>query len=430
MKKSIIIIFLALILSFQLISAVEFNMNENFNSGETLIAKFSGNFIQPITKENVFFYKGNILDSNFRIPLEYDVLKIREDFYIYAILLDKSEGNYSVSIENVKYMKGAQISEEKIVKNFSINSQTADFYVKPGVIATSEGFFIQVQNLQENNIVIDVNTELNNSKAREIFIDENSKTASVSLKSGEIKKINFNLGEGESGLRTIELKTENLIYKIPVYIPSGLKGEASQGALSLNFQPSELNFSLPINSITNKTVYLYNSGDKDLKNISLSVSESLFNTTNLSQNFIENLSAHSYVPLELSFFSSEEKNTEGELNAHLNDTIISSSIFLQFLSNYTSLNETYSTTETCAELNGTLYNSETAICDTEPINAKDNVCCLGNVQEIKTTNNTGKIIAAILIIIALAGLIFFYFTKYRKTKSRIDFIKTANLKKV
>ncbi|MDD5012667.1 MAG: hypothetical protein PHQ66_03440 [Candidatus Nanoarchaeia archaeon] len=429
-KKSLTILFV-LILSFQLISAVEINVlaeNKTLSSGETLIAKVSANFIQPITKENVFFYQGSVLDSNFQISLDYDVIKIGDEFYIYAILLNKPEGNYTVTVENARYMKGASISEETIVGEFSIDSQTADFYVKPGVISTSGDFFVEVQNLNENTITVSVDTETNISEARQIFVG-GSKTASVSLKSGEIKKIYFTLGTGESGLRYIGLKTDNLIYEIPVYIPLSLEGGATSDASSFSFEPSELNISLPINSVTKKIVYLYNSGNKNFTNVSLYFSNSISPFVTLSKTSIESLNADSYTFVELSFSSAAEANVDGELNAKIGDTIISSSVYLQFLSNYTSTNESqYSSAKTCAELNGKTFNRGTEKCDKDPIYAKDNVCCLGAVQKIKSSS-TGTIIAVILIVVVIGGLIWFYFAKYRKTKKPINFLKAAQPKK-
>lgn len=432
--KKVVIIFFLLILSFQLVSAIEIDIlkiNATLSSGETLIAKVSANFIQPITKENVFFYQGPVLDANFQVSLEYDVIKIGDDFYIYAVLLDKTEGNYSVAIENARYMKGADISEERIIGNFSIDSQTADFYIKPGVISTSENFFIETQNLNENDITININTETNTSGARQIFID-NAKTSSVSLKSGEIKKINFEFGVGNAGLRTIELKTENLVYEVPVYAPSGSEGaggETGSEASAFSFEPSELNLSFPINSVTKKIVYLYNSGNKNITNISLSFSDSVSPFANLSQTFIESINANSYTSVELSFLSPVEANAEGELNAQIGNAIISSSVYLQFIANYTPSNETqYSSAKTCAELNGNLFERETEKCDKEPIKAKDNWCCLGTVEKIKK-DNTGKIIAGILIAVVIIGLVWFYFAKFRRTKKPINFLKAAQPKK-
>ncbi len=84
MKKLVII----LILLIPLISSLEFEMKTEFDQGETLLAVVSGNFLDQITEDNVFFYKAHV-----RTPMVYDVGKINEDFYIYAMLTEKEQGN-------------------------------------------------------------------------------------------------------------------------------------------------------------------------------------------------------------------------------------------------------------------------------------------------------------------------------------------------
>src|SRR3989344_8001940 len=59
------------ILSISLISAAEINFirtenSSDFNQGETLIAKVSGNFIEQPTSNNVFFYRSHV-----RVPMVY-----------------------------------------------------------------------------------------------------------------------------------------------------------------------------------------------------------------------------------------------------------------------------------------------------------------------------------------------------------------------
>ena len=112
MKHNFFIVFL-LLLFIPLAVAVEIGMNTEFNQGETLIAKISGNFYEAISIENVVFNRGHVRTSI--IPF---VAKINDDFYIYAQLLDKSPNNYSIVLENVKYIQGNKIIEGDISKNF------------------------------------------------------------------------------------------------------------------------------------------------------------------------------------------------------------------------------------------------------------------------------------------------------------------------
>lgn len=454
MKKSILILIISLLFLLPLISAVEFTMDDNFKQGETIIAKVSGNFLTQITKNNIFFYRGHV-----QVPMEYDVANIGGDFYIYVMTIGKTpQDDYSISIQNVKYMKGAEITEENIVKNFSIADETADFSVKPGFITASDDFSLEVQNLLDNSITLNVKTETNNSGGRGIFIG-GAREASITLKSGEIKQIIFSLGAGEPTLQNIELSTfeetittsgensnstfcfpwenctaesnvttqtttKGINYQIPVYISTGVEGTQEE---FFKFEPSEMELSIPTNTSIKRTFYIYNTGDENLENISLTLPESLSSFATLSKDKIENLTAKSNIPIELTFFSSNASEAEGNLKAKIGDTLAYSFISLKFISNYSS-NETDPSTKTCAELSGSVCNTADEKCSETPIYAKDNVCCLGNCEKIKK-GNSGVIIAVIIILVAVAGLVWFYFAKYKKAKKPVDLLKISQGKK-
>lgn len=448
MKKGLWVLIFSVLIFLPMISAVEFDMNSNFRQGETILAHVSGNFLTSITKDNIFFYRGHV-----EIPIEYDVANIDGDYYIYALTTGKNSGDYSISIKNVKYMEGAAVSSDDITKNFTITNETADFSVSPGFVVTSDDFSLAVQNLADNPLTIDVKTQINNSGGRNIFISpENITETSVTLKSGETKQIDFSLGAGEPTFQTIMLTESNsgssnqnqticffwencsgnseingaLIYEIPVYVDSSSETE-SQSA-GLRFEPSEFTTSLQTNSQATRTFYLYNNGDTEIKNISLSLSDSLISFANLSQTNIENLSANSHIPIKVSFFSSNEKEVSGNLNATAENFSASSFIYLNFLSNYTSSNETQpAASETCSELNGIVCN-ESQKCDTTPVYAKDNICCLTNCQQVPE-NNSGRIIAIVILSLITILLIWFYFAKYRKAKRPVDLMKIAKGKK-
>src|SRR3990167_3111664 len=98
MKREIAI--LLILFLFPVASAVQVDTKSEFSQGETLLAKISGNFINPLTKENIFFYRGHV-----RTPTIYEISKTNNDYYLYAQLLGKASGNYSLAIENTRYMK-------------------------------------------------------------------------------------------------------------------------------------------------------------------------------------------------------------------------------------------------------------------------------------------------------------------------------------
>ncbi|MEJ2268030.1 MAG: hypothetical protein P8X70_03070 [Nanoarchaeota archaeon] len=312
MKKSALFISIFLILFFlPMMSSIELEIKSNFSQGETLLAKISGNFLQPLLKENVFFYR----DGHVRIPLEYNIEKIQDEYYIYALLLNKNPyNNYSIVIKDIEYMKGNQISEEKISKTFSIIEKTADFSINPGVISTNNDFSVEVQNLNENKITIKINEKQKQQETPES--QENSEESNegfnffgtgeailntpqdYTLKSGEIKEIYFNIDNiQQSTFQIIEFKTDNFEYELPVYIKT--EDEIIQQSKSFLFKPSELNISVPTNSASKRIIYLENTGKQDLENISLSISESLQNYTNLSIKNIEDLEKNSSIRIGL-----------------------------------------------------------------------------------------------------------------------------------
>jgi len=409
LKKILIFISIAILFAVSLISAVEFDMKENFNQGETLMARISGNFLQPILQENIFLYRGHV-----RIPLEPYVTNIGGDYYIYSQLLGKATNNYSLSIENVKYMKGADISDEAITKNFSISNITADFLIKPGFIKTNEDFFIEVQNLQDYKITIDSDVE---------------GSESTLLKSGQIKKIYFQ-AEKVSDSKTIKLSTNNLSYEIPILVSF----EIILKERNLRFQPLEFEISLSTDSDTNRIVYLYNIGDEVLENISLYVSDSLSSYISLSKDNIKQLNKNENSRIEIYINSSDkEENPEGYLVAKTEN--ISAYVFLSlnFIKDFQPSNESeppLTISQTCEELGGEICTNEKK-CDEEGVYAKDGVCCLGKCTWPKNRfeDSAGKIIGWTMVIVMVGFVVWFFAKKYRGAKRPFNLLKIARGKK-
>src|SRR3990167_2662125 len=101
MKKTLLILLFLSLIIIPTLSAVELKFTKNsseFKQGETLISYFSGNFLDQIISENVLFY-----EDHTRVPFDFSISKINNDFYIYTLLQDKEFGNYSIHIEGVRY---------------------------------------------------------------------------------------------------------------------------------------------------------------------------------------------------------------------------------------------------------------------------------------------------------------------------------------
>jgi hypothetical protein len=421
-KKMIVVLFLFLIMP--LVPAVEFDMKTNFSQGETLIAKLSGNFLEQPSKDSINFYRGHV-----KVPIEYDLAKINDEFYIYA-MLPENEANYSIVIKNVKYYQGSQISEKDIAKNFSTTKNLADFSINPGFIITNDDFYIEVQNLQDYKINIQIKTETispsNESSGgffASLFGEDSSSDEeeySITLKSGEIKKINFKLEDIEQAVtKTIELSTDKLKYEIPVYIFLNYSSQKKKKR-DFEFEPSILNFSISTNSNITKIIYLSNIGENDLENISFIISESLEPYLIPIEN-IEELKENKTVKIELHFASNEEeKIIEGQIKAkessEYGDIYAYTAVFLNIVKDYIPLDEEDEIiiTKTCSEMGGEIC-SKNQECEGKIENAKDDKCCIGTCKDIEKSS-TGKIIGWLIIIFIIVFLIWFFKFKYKKVK--------------
>lgn len=419
MKK--FLIFLLILLILPSVLAVEVQLNENFSQGETLIAKVSGNFISALTKDKVFFYK-----EHTRTPMEYDVMGANGEYYIYALLVGKSSGEYSISIEGAQYMKGVEVSEEDIIKNFSITDKTADFYVTPGFSVASGDFSLEIQNLKDSTIEVNVKTD---SSGRAIFIyPEISEESNIQLISGQKKKVDFKLSPGAAAFKKIQFQTNNTFYEIPISIPTSSEGIPES---TFSLEPSKFNYSFSTKSVTKKTIYLYNTGTVDMLNISLSLSESLTPFVNTSIHQIEKLDANSNLAVELIFSSKVETSVEGELKAKSGETISYSSISVQFVNDYVApKNQSgqYSI-KSCEELQGVICNNESVKCNKELISAKDGWCCKGNCSAVKKSS-AGKVVAVIIILALIGGGVWFYFKKFKKAKKPVDLVQISKVKDI
>ncbi|MEK6875680.1 MAG: hypothetical protein AABX30_03275 [Nanoarchaeota archaeon] len=386
-----------------LVSAIEFKMNENFKQGETLTAIVSGNFLDAILPGNIYFYRGHV-----QVPFEFDVAQIQEEYHIYA-LLPETQDNYSIIIKDVRYRQGAQVIDKDIEKNFSITSEKADFSIDPGFVITNGIFSIKVQNLKDSKISLNINNE----KIQE-------------LKSGDIENINFKIQDiNETILKKILLSTINQKYEVSVYI---VANDTKLQKDEFDFSKPFLNYSFIINKQYSIPIEIENTGEKDLENISFSVSRDLRPYLNISVIEIDSLEKGKTSRIELSVFSNKEISVKGTISAFTDETLIYLPIELKILKSFISVNDGNTanatgliyipeTQNSCFELSGSFCTS-VQICN-QTINAIDGKCCLSGCEALQSDNgedSSGEIIGWLIIILILAFVAWFFFKKYKKTK--------------
>ncbi|GIU68591.1 MAG: hypothetical protein KatS3mg001_441 [Candidatus Pacearchaeota archaeon] len=382
------------------ISAVEisfFKESKNFSQGETIIFKVSGNFIDQITRENILFFKDSV-----RIPFEFNVVKISNDFYVYASSLFKNEGNYSFEIIDVRYYKGIVVSDEKIKENFTINSKIADFSINPAAINTNTNFFIEITNLKDKKIDIEI------KKPKEIFLEESK----ISLNSGATRKLNFIPLENSQGLYFIEFKSSSTNYKIPIFIKQENKTTKEE---KFEFQPKEISILMPTNSTSKRIIYLVNLGEK-IEEINFLFLGNASSFLKLVPDKITELEENETKKIELLINSDfEEKNLSATILANSNSSSSEIKVFLSFIKDFVEneTEENASKIVNCKDINGEIC-KEGFKCTGEITYVKDGPCCLSPAvcKEIEKKSNKGKVIGWVILIVIILMVILFY-KKYK-----------------
>jgi hypothetical protein len=373
-----------------LATAVEFEMKEEFQGGELLLAKVSGNFIDQITEENVAFYR----DGHVRVGIISQVDKINDEFYISASLPETSK-NYSLKIEDVRYMKGSQTVEEDIIRNFTITNQSVAFSATPGAFVTEEDFSITVQNLLDKKITLTA-TLLEGTQSHE-------------LKSGDIKTLDFEADLISNDiLEFLTLSSEGTIYSIPVFIPLNASEEEEDD--KFDFIPHYYNLSMSTGVEKTFVAYLNNSGEADIENILLEVSNSLEDHITLSVGEVDNLGEGSNIKIE--FYIEEQENEgslEGFIKASTEDKTRYLTLNLNFIPDFIP-SEAYP--EVITETGTTIPDAPPALID--------------DSEDGEGGFSWGTVMGWGLLIIVVLGVGWFLMKKYRKTKAaKPDLIKVG-----
>lgn len=416
MKISFVLPVLFFLFLIPLVTSAEIHMKDDFQKDETLMARVSGNFYETVSKEDISFFRGHV-----RTSIISNVLKIEKDFYIYAQLEGKNPGDYSMVIEGVKHFEGRKLVESDISKNFTINSSQASFSISPGFVSTNADFSIEVGNLISEEIEVLVEME----EGFENLVTLEANTLAVSFNSK--KKIDFSIGENEgTNLTYIKLSLGNFSYEIPANLITGTFLEETKEMILEN----SVTATIATNFETSRILYLRNPGKTKIENISLFISESLFPYVSLSVYEIDLLDKNSSKRIDVYISSGDlPVMIQGEIIAISDDDVFSTStdVFLEFIPDFIPENPEdedeekieiieNKSSESCGDIGGIIC-SESQECSGEKNYAKDGICCLATCNEIEESS-TGKIIGwAIIIIIGLL-LVWFYFKSYNK-QSRV-----------
>ncbi len=427
MKKILLPLILFILVLSPLLSAIQFDMKENFSKEEVLMARLSGEFIDPPLKENIFFYRGHV-----RIAIDVSVAKIGDDYYIYAPLSGKEANNYSIVIEDISYMKGSQKITEDLIKNFTISDEYVDFTVNPGFISTKDDFSVTLENLKDESIIITMNISTISGEENGLNY-EDEEDYEFTVKPGK-QTVDFNLVSiPEATSKLITFSYENLSYDIPVSIFIDEMSIQSK-IFGLDPQPKEMEITMPTFSNLTRLLYIYNAGTGLLTDIKLSLSDSLKPYVRLSEDRFGQILPDSNANLNVNITSGQESSIGGKIIITTAEGVSEEvRVSIKFEPGYEMTAEEsgsqLTTDENCesSSIGGRICLIDKT-CDGEEIFARNGLCCVG-VCKKKPSGAIWTIIGIIIFVALIAGGVWFYLKKYKGVKNPVDLLKIAKGKK-
>ena len=425
MKKvciPIIMIFLLL----TLVSAIEFDMKESFDQEELLIARLSGDFIEPPLKQNIEFYRGHV-----RIAIDPFIAKIGSDYYIYAPLSGKTAANYSIVIEEISYRKARETIEEDLVKNFTITDDLIDFIVDKGFVDTKNDFYIELENLLDEDLDVKMNiTTISGSEQGLNYEDDTDYTFTINPGS---EKINFETDIKEPSIKLMQFNSDETSYVLAVSLY--VDEQEATKFFSFKIEPSEIDLTTNITAQLTRLIYIYNTGTGTLTDVELELSDSLKPYITISDDSFGQILPEKNAHLNLSISSPGEdgKSISGELFVETEQNLADSiRIVIEAKRGYVPSDEELApqlqTDEKCENTGGEIC-SEDEECDGTEFYALDNKCCAGKCVPLPGKSPILKILGwSLLVVIVLVG-IWFFLKKYKKVKKPVDLLKVAQRKK-
>ncbi|MEK6918959.1 MAG: hypothetical protein AABW73_02875 [Nanoarchaeota archaeon] len=402
--------FILLIISSSLASAVQLVLNDRFHPGETLIAELKGNIISPIKHSDVNFYYGNKL-----VSMDYDVTKLGNSYFIYAVL-PVEEKDYRMVLSNVAYFEQGKESTSNITANVSVNGSVADFSVTPGVIVTNKDFLVTIKNLGSD---LTLTSGFNNQQT----------TTNVGY--GRVKELQFSIVKiPSSGIYPLTLTSSNTSYSLPVYV---ITGNASSNQSSYNnsealFKIGPRDISLEVIRGVEKNINLTveNLGSTAIDKITISYSSDLSDVLRFNTLVIENLSGFAVrnVPVKI-VTPSRVDSFEGQVTFFTENFSDSSKVFISVVnklnSSITSDNLTTGSLSSCVSVGGVLCFSD-ELCSGNYTNSVEGLCCLSQCIP-RSKSGSGGSASTLLIIIGVLVLIvvgYMFYKKYKASKASPD----------
>src|SRR4030042_1383839 len=289
-KEGAVLVLFALVFSslFFLASAAEIKLSkEVYQPSETLQAEISGNFLEAVTPENIHFYRER------NVPVEYDILKLGDRYLLYALLPSK-EGNYTLSIEDIRYEESDVVLEKNIAREFKIQKGNESYLtINPGFVVAREDFYILVES----------------QESRQLDVSFLGGKQTVDLIGEKEKKIYFSV----SNVTNYTAANISLLsYSIPVLIFPN-QSSLIEETLDFRFNPLEFETAVLKDGKFTFVVAIVNFGTKNVTGLNISYNSSL--SVKITPEFIPLLESREKQFINFTISSNKTGNFTGKIIA-------------------------------------------------------------------------------------------------------------------
>ncbi|MBS3091257.1 hypothetical protein J4217_02300 [Candidatus Pacearchaeota archaeon] len=407
MKRGTIIIvcFLVLILLSIGAGALSMNAKDSYQKQETAIVRIYGDIREPITKGHVNFFRGHV-----SIPLEYDVQKMGNDYYLWFIT-SNIEGNYSFNINNIASYSNGAIQRVNIEKNYTVGNTTSDYYINPGAIVSNSDFSIKLFLNNDNAQSISISYPGKNSE----MISPGENTIIFSLNSVKLTQI-ITIGVGK--------------YNVPAYlIISGSQNNSQTGnttnqtiinqtmqnyTFNVSFSPKKIERFEQINNNLSYPIEIFNNVNADFENVTIIFNPKIF----LLTGEINKLNANKSAFFNLGIITNE--SFREIIFVNYKNYSYQLPVEITFRKN-TTINLTNGNLYDCVnEIQGKICAPE-EVCTLGSVPSRQGICCKGSCA-VKPASAGGSWIGWLiaLVILGIIGYLFFKFKNVKSTKNPIE----------
>lgn len=368
MKTKFLFIFLLVIFSLSLVSSVEISMKNKVDLGENFVVKISGTFYQPLTKDNIKFYREGYMPTSMA-PSNFT--EINGDYFFFLnIPTEKVPDNYTLEIKNVKYYQGGNLVLGTLTKNFTITNNTVPFRIYPPFLVANNSMNISLENMLNDTIKV--------STQKDTRTLESMNSTGQSVSSGSFLDVLFGKTNSTNSTNSTTNITQSTYY----------------GTISINSgQTKSILYPAPLKAGF-ETINFYYDGQAYGLLAYFPQDSPLINNTNDTNNMTMNNTNSTYF-----------NETNGTISNSTNSTNSTPSI--------------NSDAENCSALNISEGGGVVPACNATETCSGSNVitlsekCCKGTCIPVKKSNS-GKTVGWIIIGVLVLGGLWFMRKKYSK----------------